>query len=136
MKSTGKHGLHQEPDISTCSTLPNCKWTFLDSQVNGIAFIMQRSTGGIPVSKERATDPEVASACESLHLTGLPPAWMEKLDATLASSDPADVVASHGQVEITREDITKILPTNTLQRATVSPHVWGLLGRRDRLRKD
>lgn len=50
LKTTGKHRLHQELDISTCSTLPNCKWTFLDSQVNAMAFMLQRSTGGIPVS--------------------------------------------------------------------------------------
>ena len=63
MKTTGKHGLHQQLDVSTCSTLPNCKWAFLDSQVNAIAFMLQRSTGVIPVSEERAQDPEVASAC-------------------------------------------------------------------------
>lgn len=66
MKTTGKHGLHQQLEVSTCSTLPNCKWAFLDSQINAIAFMLQRSTGGIPVSEERAQDPEVASACLSL----------------------------------------------------------------------
>ena len=66
MNTTGKHGLHKELDVNTCSTLPGCDWTFLDSQVNSIAFMLQRSTGGIPVSEERARDPKVASACRSL----------------------------------------------------------------------
>lgn len=66
IKTTGKHGLHQQLDVSTCSTLPNCKWTFLDFQINAIAFMLQRSTGGIPLSQERAQNHEVASACLSL----------------------------------------------------------------------
>lgn len=62
MRTVGKHGHHKVLDISTCDTLPGCDINFLDSQINAAAFMMQRSTGGIPVSPERAQDPEVAAA--------------------------------------------------------------------------
>ncbi|KAL8841352.1 MAG: hypothetical protein Q9170_000983 [Blastenia crenularia] len=66
MRTVGKHGQLKILDQSTCDTLPDCKGTFLDSQITGAAFMLQRSYGYIPVDKARAEDSEVAKACESL----------------------------------------------------------------------
>ena len=66
MKNVGKHGQHALLDQSLCSTLPGCKTAFLDSQVTGACFMLQRSTGGIPVSASRATEPAIARSCEQL----------------------------------------------------------------------
>ena len=66
MRTVGKHGHHRKLDVSVCDTLPGCDIKFLDSQINGAAFMMQRSTGAIPVSPERASLPEVAAARERL----------------------------------------------------------------------
>lgn len=66
MRTVGKHGHHKKLDVSVCDTLSGCDVQFLDSQINGAAFMMQRSTGGIPVSPERASLPDVAEACKRL----------------------------------------------------------------------
>ena len=63
METIGKHGLHAQLDISKCSTLPKCDWGFLDSQINAMAFMLQRSTGGIPVSADRVKNLGIACLC-------------------------------------------------------------------------
>ena len=67
MKTVGKHGQAEILDQSKCTTLPRCKASFLDSQVTGAVFMLQRSYGYVPVDSVRANDPEVAKACESLN---------------------------------------------------------------------
>ena len=66
MEIVGKHGLHGDLDQNQTTTLPKCKAQFLDAQVTGAAFMLQRTCGGIPVSRERANQPEVALACSEL----------------------------------------------------------------------
>lgn len=66
MRTVGKHETLNELDVSVCDTLPGCDIRFLDSQINGAAFMLQRSLGYIPISPERATDEEISTATKSL----------------------------------------------------------------------
>ena len=66
MQTVGKHRHHSELDISRCKTLPGCDMTFLDSQITGMAFMLQRSTGGVPVSSQRAAIADIAEAQNKL----------------------------------------------------------------------
>ena len=61
MVTAGKHGHQQDLDVSRCKSI-NSVFTFLDSQVSGAAFMLQRSTGNIPVSAQRARSPSVMEA--------------------------------------------------------------------------
>ena len=66
MVTAGKHGHHQDLDVSWCKSI-NSAFTFFDSQVNGAAFMLQRSTGKIPVSAERDRNPSVMEARAQLN---------------------------------------------------------------------
>lgn len=66
MRTVGKHEPLKQLDVSECDTLPGCDVRFLDSQINGAAFMLQRSLGKIPVSAERGKDAQIADAVESL----------------------------------------------------------------------
>lgn len=66
METVGKHGHHELLEVSKCTILPGCQMSFLDSQVNAIGFMVQRSYGKIPVSESRAGIPEVKKACDTL----------------------------------------------------------------------
>ena len=62
----GKHIHHENLEVSKCTILLGCQISFLDSQVNAVDFMVQRSYGKIPVSESRAVIPEVNEACDSL----------------------------------------------------------------------
>ena len=66
MRTVGKHVPLNKLDISECTTLPGCDIKFLDSQINSAAFMLQRSLGKIPISEERANDPSIREAAQSL----------------------------------------------------------------------
>ena len=77
LRTVGKPVPLNELNISECDSLPGCDIKFLDSQINGVAFMLQRSIGRIPVAKERAGDPtdrEVGDSLKSVANFGvLPP---------------------------------------------------------------
>ena len=66
METVGKHIHHENFEVSKCTILPGCQMSFLDSQVNAVGFMVQRSYGKIPVSESRAVIPKVKEACDSL----------------------------------------------------------------------
>ena len=67
MESVGKHMHHENFEVSKCTIrLPGCQMSFLDSQVNVVGFMVQRSYGEIPISESRAVIPEVKEACDGL----------------------------------------------------------------------
>lgn len=66
MKAVGHHGRAKELKTFTCLLLPRCTYTFLDTQINGAAFMLQRTHGYIPVAREWAEKSEVAAALEIL----------------------------------------------------------------------
>ena len=66
MKVTGKHGLHKDLNQSIATTLPKCTANFLDTQITGAAFMLQRTYGYILVSAERANDLQVAAALRQM----------------------------------------------------------------------
>ena len=66
MNAIGKHEQSKILDQNKFTTLPKCKAEFLDSQVTGAAFMLQRIYGQVPVDTERAKDPEVTIASNKL----------------------------------------------------------------------
>ena len=49
-----------------CTTLPGCDIKFLNSYIDSAAFILQPSLGKIPIPEERANDPSIHEAAQSL----------------------------------------------------------------------
>ena len=66
MKFISKHGQAQLLDRSVCTLIGDCKVSFLDSQINGAVFMLQRSCGRIPIDSGRVNDPELAKAAKKL----------------------------------------------------------------------
>lgn len=56
MTVVGKHGQAKILNRSVCNVIPQCKVEFLDSQVNGAVFMLQRTLGSIPVATKFADD--------------------------------------------------------------------------------
>ena len=65
METVGNDIHHETYEMSKCTILPGCQMSFLDSQVNAVGFMVQRSYGKIPVSESRAVIREVEEACDS-----------------------------------------------------------------------
>ncbi|KAL8834745.1 MAG: hypothetical protein Q9170_003622 [Blastenia crenularia] len=66
MTVSGKHHTGETLDQNRCIPLPKCKAQFLDSQVTGATFILQRMYGTIPVGKDRSKLQDVARAVMQL----------------------------------------------------------------------
>ena len=66
METCGHHGDKKDLDQSKYNALPKCKARFLDTQITGAASMLQMSNGCIPIAAERAQDPGVAKAYDSL----------------------------------------------------------------------
>lgn len=73
MKFAGKHGQTKVLDLSSGSLWPGCPVQFLDSQINGAVFMLQRSCGTIPIDKDRSMDTklhEIATSLRSVQTYG------------------------------------------------------------------
>lgn len=66
MTHTSKHDQAKHLDKSTTSLLGRCEVSFLDNQINGAVFMIQRSCGIIPVNRERTSVITVICAAEEL----------------------------------------------------------------------
>lgn len=66
MKTVGNHGPAQILSKRATDLLDDCKETFLDNQINGVEFMLQRSCGKIPINANRSSDKNVADATKSL----------------------------------------------------------------------
>jgi hypothetical protein len=65
-KFASKHGQAKVLDRSTCSTIPGCKVSFLDSQINGAVFMLQRSCGTVPITAQFIQDEAICKAASDL----------------------------------------------------------------------
>ena len=66
LRTVAKHGQLQALDVSECDLLPGCDIRFLDSQITGFTFMIQRSMGGVPVPDGKENDPDVLAAVQRL----------------------------------------------------------------------
>ncbi|KAL9630566.1 MAG: hypothetical protein Q9204_004657, partial [Flavoplaca sp. TL-2023a] len=75
MVTAGKHGHQLDLDVSRCKSI-NSTITFLDSQVNDPAFMLQRSTGNVPVSAEKDRNPSAMEARAQLNSVVTHRGWL------------------------------------------------------------
>ncbi|MCJ1387691.1 hypothetical protein MMC18_000534 [Xylographa bjoerkii] len=64
MVTSGKH--RDYFDTSRSTLLPDCSFEFLDSQINGAAYMLQRTHGTIPVPSAHSNNSVTAAAIRQL----------------------------------------------------------------------
>lgn len=95
MVTAGKHGHQQDLEVSRRKTI-DCAFTFLGSQVNGAAFMLQGITGNIIVSTEKARNPSVMEARSKLNSVVTHRGWHADVTGFSSSSESGSLEIQRG----------------------------------------